>query len=133
MYIVPSEYLTNIADSIRDSLCSTEEMFVRDMPNAIHKITANCFSPRDTWYRSTSMDKSQITSIEFLDTYTPTSTQADEEWYADLHNTGSILCYRFATTLKITNNQAGEKIRLSADCKQIFANMTSLLTISGLD
>lgn len=74
-----------------------------------------------SWYKST-VDRNTITKITFMDSYTP-STAADETWFADVDNTGSITCYRTGTEIIIAGNGAS-KIQANADSSYMFSYST---------
>ena len=86
-------------------------------------IKAPVMAAGSSWYKST-VDRNTITKITFMDSYTP-STAADETWFADVDNTGSITCYRTGTEIIIAGNGAG-KIQANADSSYMFSS-----TISG--
>lgn len=75
-----------------------------------------------SWYKS-SKGRDTITKITFTDSYTP-STEADETWFADVDNTGSITCYRSGTEIIIAGNGSG-KIQANADSSWMFSSNDS--------
>ena len=83
------------------------------------------------WYKS-KVDKSTITKITFVDSYTATSY--DEEWNADVDNSGAIKCYRTGTEIIVAGN-GRKKISANPYSQSMFANFTALanLDISVLD
>ena len=92
-----------------------------------------------SWYKST-VNRNTITKITFMDSYTP-STKADENWFADVNNTGSITCYRTGTEIIIAGNGSGE-IQGNADASYMFsyddyfsrfAKLTSIENLPLLD
>ena len=74
-----------------------------------------------SWYKST-VDRNTITKITFMDSYTP-STAADETWFADVDNTGSITCYRTGTEIIVAGNGAS-KIQANADSSYMLSYST---------
>ena len=98
-------------------------------------------APSNTWYKS-SNDRSTITEINIVDTYTPTGNE-NETWNADVDNTGSIKCYITGTVLTIAGDGSG-KIAANADSSYLFsyaitdasqANLlfTNVTVINGLE
>lgn len=75
-----------------------------------------------SWYKS-SLNRRSIKKITFMDKYTP-STTADETWFADVDNTGSITCYRSGTEIIIAGNGSG-KIQANADSSWMFSSNDS--------
>ena len=92
---------------------------------------------KNTWYKS-SANRTTITEIEFLDTYTPGSY--DETWYADVNNTGAITCYRIGSKLIIAGNGSGG-INANANSMYMFfgkldnsyENLTAIRNLSLLN
>ena len=73
------------------------------------------------WYKSTE-SASTITSIQMIDSYTPTGNE-DETWFADKDNgtvpETQITVYRTGTEIIITGNGTGEII--AGDCNRMFS------------
>jgi hypothetical protein len=79
-----------------------------------------------------SIQAASITAINFVASYTTTGSE-EEAWNADLNDEGKIKGYRTGTVVTISAEGNG-KIRLSAtNSFNMFANMTSLQSISGLE
>lgn len=72
-----------------------------------------------SWYKA-SKKRNTITKITFMDSYTP-STAADETWFADVDNTGSITCYLTGTEIIIAGN-GSSKIKANTDSSYMFAS-----------
>lgn len=72
-----------------------------------------------SWYKA-SKKRNTITKITFMDSYTP-STAADETWFADVDNAGSITCYLTGTEIIIAGNGSG-KIKANTDSSYMFAS-----------
>lgn len=66
------------------------------------------FAPSDTWYSQggTTVLKSSITEIEFVDSYTPTGSEGSS-WDASAALDGSIMVYITGTKLTIAGNGSG--------------------------
>lgn len=97
-------------------------------------------APSDSWFapNDTTITRSIITEIEFVDSYAPdTSVTVRDSWGASAAKDGSITCYVIGTKLFVAGNGSG-KISLSADASYTFSssNKTSyfivLSNISGL-
>lgn len=87
-----------------------------------------------SWYKGTAA-RSTITQINIVDSYTPTGSE-NENWNADVDNSGSIKCYRTGTVLTIAGNGSG-KIAANSDSSFLFSDInktdyfSSLTNISG--
>lgn len=84
----------------------------------VKDLQAPTMAAGSSWYKSTE-NRNNITKITFMDSYTP-STAVDEQWFADVDNTGSITCYRTGTEIVIAGNGAG-KIQANADSSYMFS------------
>ena len=84
----------------------------------VKDLQAPTMAAGSSWYKSTE-NRNTITKITFMDSYTP-STAVDEQWFADVDNTGSITCYRTGTEIVIAGNGAG-KIQANADSSYMFS------------
>lgn len=79
-----------------------------------------------------SIAAANITEVKFVASYTATGSE-DETWNADLNDEGKIKGYRTGTVITISAEGNG-KVRLSAtNSFNMFANMSSLQSISGLE
>ena len=87
----------------------------------VKDLSAPTMAAGSSWYKST-VDRNTITKITFMDSYTP-STAADETWFADVDNTGSITCYRTGTEIIIAGDGSG-KIKANANASYMFSNPT---------
>lgn len=87
----------------------------------VKDLSAPTMAAGSSWYKST-VDRNTITKITFMDSYTP-STAADETWFADVDNTGSITCYRTGTEIIIAGNGAS-KIQANADSSYMLSYST---------
>lgn len=82
---------------------------------------------QDGWYKSTAA-KTSITKITIVNSYAPTGNE-DENWNADVDNSGSIKCYRTGTEIIIAGNGSG-KIACNADSTRLFSgNVTSATNV----
>lgn len=87
-----------------------------------------------SWYKGTAT-RSTVTQINIVDSYTPTGSE-NENWNADVDNSGSIKCYRTGTVLTIAGNGSG-KIAANSDSSFLFSDInktdyfSSLTNISG--
>lgn len=95
----------------------------------VKDLSAPTMAAGSSWYKST-VDRNTITKITFMDSYTP-STAADEKWFADVDNTGSITCYRTGTEIIIVGDGSG-KIKANANASYMFSNPTHKSTFSKL-
>lgn len=77
-------------------------------------------APQNTWYKGETV-KSTLTEINIVDSYTVTGSET-ESWYADVGNSGSIVCYVNGTVLTIVGNGSG-KIACNADSKALFSDV----------
>ena len=86
-----------------------------------------------SWYKGTgNADKSKITEIEIMDSYTPDpEANVVQQWNGDIANSGSIKCYVEGTKLTIAGNGAG-KIYANADSRNVFNGFKSVTSIEGL-
>lgn len=130
---LPIPYEARIPESLSTepaSTAATVTFFIR-MPVPV-------MAAGSSWYKS-SKDRRTITKITFTDSYTP-SIEADETWFADVDNTGSITCYRNGKELIIAGNGSG-KIQANADSSWMFSsndsecfrNLESIDNLSLLD
>ena len=93
-------------------------------------------APKSTWYKS-SNDRSTITEINIVDSYTHTGNE-NETWNADVDNSGSIKCYVTGTVLTIAGNGSG-KIAANADSEKAFGDsnnqglFNNVTSINGLE
>ena len=78
------------------------------------------------WYKS-KVDKSTITKITFVDSYTTTSY--DETWNADVDNSGAIKCYRTGTEIIVAGN-GRKKISANPYSQSMFSNFTALANLN---
>lgn len=92
--------------------------------------TASIMAPNSTWYHNGNIAKSSITSIQFLDSYTPTGRET-ESWDASENQDGSITAYVIGTKVIIAGNGSG-KIYANPDSGNMFRDLTSLSSITGL-
>lgn len=120
--IAPSDTLNLFYDAKVPGVVTTEStatvaaaIFVVGVP------PAPTMAAGSSWYKS-SQNRSTITKITFMDSYTSTTT-ADETWNADADNIGDIKCYRMGTEIIITGNGAG-KIHTNADSRYMFSDPT---------
>lgn len=81
----------------------------------------------NTWYKGTT-DKSIITTIQMLDTFTPVSSQVEESWNADINDNGEITCYIIGTSLTIAGNGSG-KIYANESTQSMFSMFEGVKTI----
>lgn len=86
---------------------------------------------RGLWYRGKGLNSTEITEVEFMDSYTPTGTE-DETWDADKDHLGTINGYRIGTKAIIAGNGSG-KIYTNPDSSSMFSTMPILTTIKGLE
>lgn len=98
----------------------------------------------DTWYSQggTTVKRTSITEIEFLNNYTPDSAvQVLSQWDASADLNGSIMCYIIGTKLFIAGNGSG-KICLNAssaalfcagDMSDSFSQVTKILGLEIVD
>ena len=77
------------------------------------------------WYKS-KVDKSTITKITFVDSYTATSY--NETWNADVDNSGAIKCYRTGTEIIVAGN-GRKKISANPSSQSMFSNFTALANL----
>lgn len=130
---LPIPYEARIPESLSTgpaSTAATVTFFIR--------IPVPVMAAGSSWYKS-SKDRRTITKITFTDSYTP-STEADETWFADVDNTGSITCYRNGKEIIIAGNGSG-KIQANADSSWMFSsndsecfrNLESINNLSLLD
>ena len=94
----------------------------------IAKVQPPTLAAGSGWYKS-SVDKSTIKKITFVDSYIPTSY--DEKWNADVDGKGPIKCYRTGTAVIIAGNGAGI-IRANANSNSMFDSFTNLTAIENL-
>lgn len=87
--------------------------------------------PNKTWFKPSvsTVTKSSITTINIVDTYTPTDTVTDS-WDASEDTDGSIMVYVQGGTLTIAGNGSG-KIYANADSSKVFAEFNKLESITG--
>lgn len=85
----------------------------------VKEVDAPVLAPGSTWYKGTESRKN-ITKISLVNEYMPTS-EVDEQWAADVNNTGEITCYRIGTELIVVGNGAG-RIKANADSSRMFSN-----------
>ena len=92
--------------------------------------------PLGYWYKSRQA-KNTITSIKFVDSYTPTGSE-DETWFADVDNgtvpETQITAYRTGTEVIVAGNGSG-KIMANEDCSWMFgdANAKAFINLESLD
>ncbi len=81
--------------------------------------------PNYTWFAPnvSTIKRSTITSINIVDTYTPSSNVTDS-WDASLNQDGSIMVYVEGTNLTIAGNGSG-KIYANEDASRMFSHDTS--------
>jgi surface protein len=95
-------------------------------------------APKDSWYKG-SYPRSSITEIQIVSATSITEQNSDEFWYADINDSGSIMCYRVGSVLTIVAGDGSRKIALSEDASYTFSDstredcFTSLTSITGLD
>ena len=63
-------------------------------------------APKTTWYMG-SVDKSTITKIQIVDSYTPTGAET-ESWDASAAQDGSVMAYRTGTEVVVAGNGSGK-------------------------
>ena len=85
----------------------------------VKDLSAPTMAAGSSWYK-TSKERSTITKITFMDSYTP-STAVDQIWFADVDDTGSITCYLTGTEIIIAGNGSG-KIKANTDSSYMFAS-----------
>ena len=88
------------------------------------------FASGNSWYRG-SVDKSNITAINIVDTYTPSGFES-QKWSCDKNHFGSITCYITDTTLTIAGNGCG-KLYANPNSSRMFYGFTSVTNITGLE
>lgn len=115
-----------IADSVRSATGKDSTFGLSDIVAEVGNFKP-CLSARRSWYKSTSMDISEITEIRICHSYIE-NENTSEQWNADALDAGSIKCYREGTALYIV----GRELYLSADSAELFSGMTSLTSIVGL-
>lgn len=77
------------------------------------------------------MPNDKLTSIRFVDSYAPTGAEdASAPMGAD--GTGSVTGYHIGSTLIISGNGSG-RIRLHANCRNLFGGIVNLQSIEGLE
>lgn len=82
-----------------------------------------------TWYKG-STDKYAITTINIVDSYTPSGTPA-ESWDASAAGDGSVMAYVEGATLTIAGNGSG-KIKGNGISTGAFADFSSATAINGV-
>jgi len=86
-------------------------------------VSAPTLAANGSWYKGTTQ-KSVITQIDILSSYTPTGT-VKESWNADVANTGTIKCYIEGTKLTIAGN-GSETILANSDSSYMFGDIDYL-------
>lgn len=90
--------------------------------------------PQATWYKGDT-DPSTITIIQVTNSFSADDLET-ESWNADVGDTGAITCHVVDTVLYIVNEQYSDgigTITLSPDISGMFADFTSVTSITGLD
>lgn len=87
--------------------------------------------PNETWFKPSvsTVTKSSITTINIVDTYTPTDTVTDS-WDASEDTDGSVMVYVEGGTLTIAGNGSG-MIYANADSSKAFNSFGTLTVING--
>ena len=87
-------------------------------------------APQTNWYMG-STNKSAITKIQIVDSYTPTGTE-NESWDASAAQDGSVMAYRTGTEIIIAGNGSG-KIYANGDSLKAFDGFSALTSFVGGD
>ena len=95
-----------------------------------YSVYPEVLAEEQTWYKGVT-DKTTITTINIVDTYTPTGNET-ETWNADAYNLGLVKCYIEGTTLTIAGNGRGV-ISANPNSKGAFVLFTSVTAINGTD
>lgn len=117
-----------IADAVRDLKGENTNYSLPEIVAALRDYPV--LAPQKTWYKS-DYNIAQITNINIANNYSITGNE-DESWAADVNNSGSIVCYRTGNTLTLTPI-GKNKIKLNSDSSNLFAEMSALTAITGLD
>lgn len=117
-----------VADAVRAMTGENISYSIKEIISILRGYTI--MAPQAEWYKSNTVAMEDITDIAITASYTPTGSE-NESWNADIGNNGSIKCYRTGTSVTIAPT-GKNKIRLNADSSNLFANMKSLTSISGL-
>ena len=84
-----------------------------------------------TWGSTlTSMEKSTLTEIDIVDSYTPTGAES-KSWDASFYGNGSVMAYVTGKIVTIAGDGSGV-IKTEAFCKNVFTNFWSAKSINGL-
>jgi len=86
--------------------------------------------PGDSWCQE-DVDKSTITKINIVDSYTATGEE-DKSWEAHVTDTGTIMCYINGTELTIAGDGT-DGIQANADSSNLFADFVNVQEIDGLE
>lgn len=91
-------------------------------------MSAPTLKPNCTWFSPnvSSVTRNIITTINIVDSYTPSSTLTDS-WDASVEQDGGIMCYVEGSTLTISGNGSG-KIMANADSSRLFSYSASAST-----
>ena len=85
---------------------------------------------RDSWYKGNT-DKSTITEIEIVDSYTPTGEET-ESWDASEGSEGSVMAYVSGTKLTLAGN-GNKKIYAHMYFSDAFSGFNALIEIKGIE
>ena len=92
--------------------------------------SALTLAARNTWYQGPT-DKTAITQISIVDSYTPTGSES-ESWDASDAQDGSVMAYRTGTQVIVAGNGSG-KIFANSDSQSAFNGFSGMKTFSGAD
>ena len=113
-----------------DNTYSSTELYAVIRESTVSYYAAPVLAYRDSWYKGNT-DKSTITEIEIVDSYTPTGEET-ESWDASEGSEGSVMAYVSGTKLTLAGN-GNKKIYAHMYFSDAFSGFNALIEIKGIE